>query len=57
MEAHTCNSPKQWISKAYHSQPEEETDYQKTKTKTPNNTTNQKVGNILISQSTNTKNN
>ena len=30
MEDHTCNGPKQWISIAYHSQPEEETDSQKT---------------------------
>jgi len=35
------------------------TGIQKTKTKTPNhnNTTSQKMGNIFISQSTNTKNN
>ena len=39
--------------------PEEKTDSKKTKTKTSNhnNTTNQKMGNILISQSTNKKNN
>jgi len=30
MEDHTLNSPKQWISIANHSQPEEETDDQKT---------------------------
>jgi len=43
----------------YHSQPEEETDIQKTTTKTSNhnNTTSQTMGNILISQSTNMKNN
>jgi len=56
MEDRKCSSPKQWISIAYRSQPEEETDGQKTKTKTPNhnNTTNPKMGNILTSQSTNT---
>jgi len=32
MEDHTLNSPKQWISIANHSQPEEETDDQKTNT-------------------------
>jgi len=57
MEDHTCNSPKQWISTANHSQPEQETDGQKTQTPNYNNTTNQKMGNILVSQSTNMKDN
>jgi len=58
MENHTRNSPKEWISIAYHSQPEEKNDNQKTKTKPSNhnNTTNQEMGIIQISQSTDTKN-
>jgi hypothetical protein len=44
MEDHTCNRPKQWISTAYHSQPEEEIDGQnKNKNSQPQKkTTNQK---------------
>jgi len=57
MENHTCNSPKQWIPSAYPSQPEEKLIAKKTKTPNHNNTTTQKMGNIHISQSTNTKNN
>jgi len=57
MENYTCNSPKQWIPSTYHSQPEEKSNSQKTKTPNHNNTTTQKLGNIHISQSTNTENN